>query len=147
MNFNSFYAMKSLCFPVSIIICTSWLLLRGGIIQSVPYNCDHFLIYCAHHLSSNNSRFMHQNSLLWLQQRYLVAKRRETGREMAAEFCSSISLSCLKGYLTWHEVDGFNYPPKEVVLKNPSLSAGYESEKLGLSGKYDNHYTTDNNPT
>jgi len=58
-----------------------WLLLRGGIVQSVPCNCDHFLICCAPHLSYNHSRFIHQSSLLWLQQTHLIAKRGEFGRE------------------------------------------------------------------
>jgi hypothetical protein len=44
-----------------------WLLLRSGIVQSVPCNCDHFLIYCAPGLSSNHSQFIHQSSLLQLQ--------------------------------------------------------------------------------
>jgi hypothetical protein len=128
-----------------------WLLLRGGIIQSVPCNCDHFLIYYAPYLSSNHSRFIHQSSLFWLQQRYLVAKRRETGREMTTEFY----LSYLKGSLTYrkilrHGADGFTFPPKEIalrifiVLKNPSLSAGFEPTNLGFNGKHDDHYTTEN---
>jgi hypothetical protein len=50
------------------------LLLRGGIVQSVPRNCNHFLIYCASHLSSDHSRFIHQRTLLWLQQRNLGPK-------------------------------------------------------------------------
>jgi hypothetical protein len=36
---------------------------EGGILQIVPCNCDHFLIYCAPHLSSNHSRFIHQSYL------------------------------------------------------------------------------------
>jgi hypothetical protein len=51
------------------------------------------------HLSSNHSRFIHQSSLLWLHQTHPVGKRGKTGREMAAEFCLSVSLSCLKGSL------------------------------------------------
>jgi hypothetical protein len=41
-----------------------WLLLRGGIIHSVPCKCDHFMVHCPH-LSYNHSRFTHQSSLLW----------------------------------------------------------------------------------
>jgi hypothetical protein len=43
-----------------------------------------------------------------------------------------------------HETDGFNFPPKEVVLrifitlKNPSSSAGFEPANLGSSGKHPN---------
>jgi hypothetical protein len=51
-------------------------------------------------------------------------------------------LSCVKGFLTHrkllrHGANGFTFPPKEVVLlifidpKNPSISAGFESAKLG----------------
>jgi hypothetical protein len=44
--------------------------------------------------------------------RHLVAKRGESGREIAAEFCLSVSLSYLKWYLTCHKnlrhgADGF----------------------------------------
>jgi hypothetical protein len=79
-------------------------------------------MYCAPNLSSNHSRFIRQNSLLWLQHRHLVAERGETGREMAAEFCPSASLSYLKVSLTClkilrHGADGFTSPPKEVVLR------------------------------
>jgi hypothetical protein len=51
-----------------------WLLLRAGIVRSVPCNCSHFLIYYAPYLSSRHSRSIHQSSLFWLQQRHLVAK-------------------------------------------------------------------------
>jgi hypothetical protein len=53
-----------------------------------------------------------------LQQTHLVAKQGETGWEMAAEFCLSVSLSYLKGSLItcgkmfWHGTDGFTPPPK-----------------------------------
>jgi hypothetical protein len=40
-----------------------WLLLCGGMLQSVPSNCDHFLNYCVPHLSSNHSWFIQQ--ILW----------------------------------------------------------------------------------
>jgi hypothetical protein len=46
--------------------------------------------------------------------------------------------------------DGFTPPPKEVALlifislKNPSLSAGFETANIESSGKQDNHYTTEN---
>jgi hypothetical protein len=67
---------------------------------SHPCNCDHFLIYCAPHLSSNHSCFIHQSSLLWLQQWHLVAKRGQSKREIASEFCLSVSLTYPKGSLT-----------------------------------------------
>jgi hypothetical protein len=70
-----------------------WLLLRGGIVQSVPCNCNYFLIDYA----SNHSRIIQQSTLFRLQQRHVVAKRGETGREMVAEFCVLVSLS----YLMW----------------------------------------------
>jgi hypothetical protein len=46
----------------------------GWYLQSVPRKCDQLLIYCAPHLSCIYSRFIHQSSLLWLQQSHLVAK-------------------------------------------------------------------------
>jgi hypothetical protein len=59
-----------------------------------------------------------------------------------------LSLSCLKVSLTrrkiLHGADGFTSPPKEVVvrifitLKNPSLSAEFETANFGSSGKHDN---------
>jgi hypothetical protein len=70
-------------------------------------------------MSSNHSQFIRQNSLLWLQERNLVAKQGETGREMAIEFFLSLSISYVKGYL------------------------GFEPANLGFSGKHDNHYTTE----
>jgi hypothetical protein len=72
-------------------------MLRCGIVHSVPCNCDHLLIYCAPHVSSNHSQFIHRSSLRWLQQRHLVAKLVGNGREMAAEFCLPVSPSCFKG--------------------------------------------------
>jgi hypothetical protein len=128
-----------------------WLLLRGGIVQSVPCNCNYFLIYCA----SNHSRIIQQSSLFWLLQRHVVAKRGETGREMVAEFCLLLSLSYLKWSLTCsknlrHGANVFTSPPKEVVLlvfialKNPSLTAWFEPANLGSNDKHDNYYTTEN---
>jgi hypothetical protein len=68
---------------------------------------------------------------------------------MAAEFC----LSCLKGSLTCRNIllaaDGFTSPLKEgvirifIVLKNPSLSTGFEPANLGSNGKHANHCTTE----
>jgi hypothetical protein len=48
------------------------LLLQSGIVRSIPCNSDHFLICRAPHQSSNYSLFIHQSSLLWLQQRYVL---------------------------------------------------------------------------
>jgi hypothetical protein len=132
-----------------------WLLLWGGIIQSVPCNADHFLIYCAPHLSSYHFWCIHQSSLLWLHWRHLAAKQGGTGQEMAAKFCPSVCLSYFKGSLTCckilqHRAGSFTSPPKEIVLqifitlKNPSHSAGFEPTNLGSNGKHNNHYTTEN---
>jgi hypothetical protein len=60
--------------------------LRDGIVQSVPCNCKNFLIYCAPRLSCNHSQFIHKSSLLLLQQRHLIVRWGETGREIATEF-------------------------------------------------------------
>jgi hypothetical protein len=131
-----------------------WLLLHGGIVKSVLCNCDCFLIYCEPHMSSNNSLFIHQSSLLRLQQTHMKAKRGKSRREIAAEFCLSVSLSYRKGSLTCceilrHGIEGFTSAPKEVVLriiialKIPSLSAGFEYANIWSNGKHDNHYTTE----
>jgi hypothetical protein len=94
----------------------AWLLLWGGIVQSEPCNCDHSLIYCATHLSSDNFRFIQQSSLLQLLQRHLIEKQGEAGREMASEFRLSVSI-IRQGFLTCHKilqhgVDGFSFPTK-----------------------------------
>jgi hypothetical protein len=117
---------------------------------------NNFLIYCPSCLSSDHSRFIHQSSLLWLQQRHLISKRGETWRKIVTEFCLSVSLSYLKGSLAFrkilrHEADDFASPPKEVVLqifivlKSPSLLAGFEPGNFGSSGKHYNHYTGSDN--
>jgi hypothetical protein len=81
-----------------------WLLLQGGILQSVPCSLDHFLVCCDPHLGYYHSRFIHQSSQLWLQQRHLVAKRRENGRKITDEFWLSVSVLCLKGSLACRKV-------------------------------------------
>jgi hypothetical protein len=49
-----------------------------------------------------------------------------------------------------HGAGGFTSPPKEVMLrifialKSPSLSTKSEHTNLGSNGKYDKHYTTEN---
>jgi hypothetical protein len=130
------------------------LLLRDGIVRSDPCYFEHFLICCAPHLGSNIFRLIHETSLLWLQQRHLVVKREETGWEMVAELCLSVSPFYLKGSLTLvtyrrilrHGANGFTFPPKQVLLrifialKNISLSVA----NLGSVGKRDNHYTAEN---
>jgi hypothetical protein len=82
----------------------------------------------------------------------------EAGRNrarIAAEFCLSVSLSCLKGSLTCRKIlrrgaDGFTSTSKEVVLRtyialiNQSPSAGFEPANLGSNGKHDDHHTTEN---
>jgi hypothetical protein len=47
----------------------------------------------------------------------------------------------------YYVADGFTSPPKEVVLrifmalKNPFLTARFETANLGSDNKHDNHYT------
>jgi hypothetical protein len=131
----------------SLLQVNYWLL-----ISMVSYKASHTLrpsynLLCCH-LSSNHYRFIHQSSLLWLQQRHLVANGGETGREMTAEFCLSVSLSYLEGSLTCrkilrHGADAFTSHPKKIVprtsfaLKNPSFSAGFEPANFGSNGKHD----------
>jgi hypothetical protein len=66
--------------------------------------------------------FIHQSSVLWLQQRHVAAKQEETGREMAAEIFLSVPLSYLMGSLTCrkilrHGAKNYTSHPKEVVLR------------------------------
>jgi hypothetical protein len=94
-----------------------WLLLQGGITESIPCNCNHFLMYCAPHLSSNHFQFIYQSSVLWLQQRHLIANWGETGWEMATEFCLSVSIMQLFSYhrLSVHNITFF-YVLEEQIL-------------------------------
>jgi hypothetical protein len=83
-----------------------WLLVTvtGWYLTKRPMHCENFLIYCAPHLRYNHSRLIHQISLLWLQQRHLVAKRGRTGWEMATTFFP-ISVSIIpQGSLTRREI-------------------------------------------
>jgi hypothetical protein len=129
-----------------------WFLLQSGIFQSAPCNCDNLPTYSASRLSSNHSRLIHQSFLLWLQKKYLVAKRGETWREFPWIFATGgyifsyflDSLTCRKIFR--HEADGFTSLPKEVLLrifialKNPFPPAGAEPVNLGSSDKEDNHH-------
>jgi hypothetical protein len=78
-------------------------------------------------------------------QSHLVAKRGETGREMAAEFFVSVFLSYLKVYLTRREIlrhgaNDFTFSLISLIArKNPSLSAGFEP----ANGKHVSHYTAE----
>jgi hypothetical protein len=98
-----------------------WLLSRGGIVQSVPSNGDHLLIYCPPHLNSNHSRFTYHSSLLWFQQRPLAAKHGETGREMTTEFCVAVSPSYLKGF--YHTLKSYDMGP--TALLTLKMKLGY----------------------
>jgi hypothetical protein len=52
--------------PVHTVLSVDyWLLLWSGIVQSVPCTATIFWPIVCPHLSSNRSRFMQQNSLLW----------------------------------------------------------------------------------
>jgi hypothetical protein len=120
-----------------------------------PMQLRQFSVYCAPRLSTNHSLFIYQTSLLWLQQRHLVAKPGGSRRELATEICLSMSLSCIKGSLTCskmlrHGADSFASPPKEVVLrifialKKPSPSAEFLHANLLSSDKHENHYASGN---
>jgi hypothetical protein len=78
-----------------LIFISYWLLLQWYRAK-FPMQLRPFSEICASHLSFNHPLFVHQSSLLSFQQGHVVAKREETGREMAAEFCLSVSLSYLK---------------------------------------------------
>jgi hypothetical protein len=58
-----------------------------------PLQLRPFYIYCASPSEFYHSRYIHQNYFLRLQQTDLVGKRGESGWEMAAEFCLSLSVS------------------------------------------------------
>jgi hypothetical protein len=125
-----------------------WLQLGGGIVQSVPCNCDNLFIHWVPRLSSNHLRFIHQISLLLFQQKYLVVKREKLGekcRGILLELSPFIPLGSLTCRKSRHGIDGFTSPPKNVVLwisialKYPLYSTGFEPANFGFSGK--THYT------
>jgi hypothetical protein len=98
------------------------LLLRGGIVQSVPYNCDHFLNNCAS-LCEFQSLLIHPPEPSdKYQQRHLVAKQEYLGEKCPLILPVKYSCYTLKGSLTCreilrHETDGFTSHPKEVMLR------------------------------
>jgi hypothetical protein len=119
-----------------------------------PMQLRPFFNRCAPHLSSNYTESS-TRALCSDCSSHLVAKREETKREIAAEFCLIASLSYLKGSLTCrkilrHGADGFTSPPRKVVLRifipldNPSLSAEFEPADSGYNCRHDNHSTTEN---
>jgi hypothetical protein len=115
----------------------------GGIVQSVPCNCDHFLIYCAPHLICIHAWFIHRAP--WLQHRHLVAEQ-GVAREMPLNLSDWVSLAYAAGI--------FNMPyiltkwgrrlRIFIALKSPSSSTGFESANLGSNSKHNNHYATEN---
>jgi hypothetical protein len=127
-----------------------WLLLRGGIVQSVLWTTATFWstsIVCPR-LSSNHSWFIHQSSLTNTAETPSSEWSRQKLSPLilpAKYLCHTPqgSFTCRK--ILRHEVDGFTFVLKEVVLrivitlKNPSSSAGLEPANLGSNGKHDNH--------
>jgi hypothetical protein len=63
-----------------------------------PMRLRQFSMYCAPHLSSYHSRFIHQSSLLWFSRDSSEAGRNLT--RSVREFCLSVSLSYSQGSLT-----------------------------------------------
>jgi hypothetical protein len=131
-----------------------WLLLRSGIVQSVP--CTTAIYWSIEHLnlSSNRSLFIHQTSLLWLQQTHLVVNQEKTDEKWGWILSTKYFFHTSHGYSVCrkglrHGADGFNYAPEEVMLwiftafKDPSSSAGFEPTNLGSNCKYANHYTNE----
>jgi hypothetical protein len=93
------------------------LLLRSGIVKSVPCNFDYFLIVLPIWILI--IPYSSTRVLCPCCSKHLVGKRGETGREMAAEFCPSVSLLYPRRSLTCrtilHGADGFTSPPKKIV--------------------------------
>jgi hypothetical protein len=98
---------------VAFFICY-WLLLRGGIVQSVPCTAAIFWSILRPHLTSNHSWFIHQRSLA--KQTPCSGTGRNVLEFTRRSICHSPqgSLTCPK--ILRHGADGFTPPPKEVVL-------------------------------
>jgi hypothetical protein len=110
-----------------------WLLLQSGIVWSVPYNCDHFLIYCAPRLSSNHFRFIHHLSALVAAE----TSSSEVGRNLARNsrwFRLSVSIIPQGKFKLPNYVALLIF----MALKNQFPSTEFEPTNL------DNQYTTEN---
>jgi hypothetical protein len=101
------------------------------------------------------SQFVHQNSLAILPTESFSSNAWGTSEGNDEFDLTKYIFHALKGYLTCgtmlrHGACGIISPPNEgvlrilIVLKNPSLSAGFEPENLGSNGKHPNQYTTEN---
>jgi hypothetical protein len=139
---------------IFVLYSTYWLLLRSGIVQSVPCNCDQFLICCAFPIwvliiLNSSTNFLYCGC-----SRHLVAKRGESGLEIAAEFCQSASLipqgffNMAWNLMTWGRRLYFPFEGNraadfialEVHRSWPCLNL----RTFGSSGKHDNNYITEN---
>jgi hypothetical protein len=130
-----------------------WLLLWGSIVQSVPCNYNHFLIYCALHLS-----YISNSLTTVLCSGYSRETCQQSGEKLGEKclWILPISISIIpQGSLTCHKIlrhraDGFTSPLKQAVLqnfitlKNTSCSARFEPTNLGSNVNHNNHYTTKN---
>jgi hypothetical protein len=132
--------------------CTAMDIVAGYSCGVVLHKASHALqpfydIFCIPRLSSNNSRFNHQNSLA-VTSRDLVAKQGKAWREMAVNFANEVSLSKSAVVLIYckifrHATDGFTCSPEEVAFKIQSSSAGFEPAKPGSNDKQYNHQTSE----
>jgi hypothetical protein len=100
-------------------VCYYWLLVtvKGWYRSKCPMYYDNFLIYCAPHLSSNHSWFIHKNSLAAAETLSSVA---EIWREMSLTLANVVSLlysadilNIPRSLTTW--VDGFIPPSSDQV--------------------------------
>jgi hypothetical protein len=141
--------MLYLCFIAPTGYCYGVVLYKASRATAI-----NFLSVVLSHLSSNHSQFIHQSSLFWLQQRHLVAKRGESGLEIAAEFCQSASLipqgffnmpwNLMKWgrrlYFPFEGNRATDFIALEVHRSWPCLNL----RTFGSSGKHDNNYITEN---
>jgi hypothetical protein len=76
-------------------------------------------------LSSNHSRFIHQNSLLWLQQKHLVAKRGEIWRKCT--WILPISISVYTSRVLQHAVKSYDMGPSDLLPIRRKSYCGFVS--------------------
>jgi hypothetical protein len=104
-----------------------WLILRSGIIQSVPCTATILWSVVHPHLSSNYSWFIHQSSGKY-QHRHLVAKEGGTWPEMEANF----AYKCLFSYLydLYHAVKFCDMGPTALLSSRQKSCDGFLSPSV-----------------
>jgi hypothetical protein len=106
------FSRKNICY---------WLLLRGGIVQSVSCTVTISLSIVCQHLNCSHSWFIHQSSLVNIS-RHLVVNQEKLGEKLRWILPMKYFFHTSQGYLTYCKIlllgaYSITSPPKEVVLR------------------------------